>query len=663
MKFSAVIQKWFVKPAIGAALAALCGLLLWASDLGEPWVNASYDYLFRFGARPVTNKVVTVLMDEEALGHFHQVRRSWSRDLHKTLLNRLSQDGCPVVVFDTHLKEPKDPAEDEALAEAMERHGQVVLMSKQADSEFRKAGQKLDSVRVIPPAERFLKAARTNGVAKLDWASDGIVRHHWPFPSPSSHPSLPWVAAQLAGASLDSTPQERWLRYYGKDGQWESLPYHIALTQPTGFFSGKIVFIGYKPETSLPDGEEDEFSTPYTRWTSESSGGVEIQVAAFLNLLNQEWLQRPAKGVERTVLIACGLLLGGLCRLRPLVAFGVAIGVALVVMLGAVSWSYFTNLWFPWLIVAGGQVPCGLVWALAASRIRAPAVQVPPPTKVVPDAPDYELISPPFGEGAYGKVWLVRNAIGQWQALKAVYLDKFGNNTEPFDRELRGIERYKPVSDKHPGLLRVDFISRRRPEGYFYYVMELGDAQTPGWEKTPATYKPRDLASVRAQANRNRLPVRECVRIGIALSETLDFLHRQDLTHRDIKPSNIVFVNGRPKLADVGLVADARPADHTWVGTPGYMPPPPEQPGTPQADIYGLGMVLYVISTGREPALFPELSTTLVEGSSADFIRLNAVIINACQPDCTQRYASAAELLEALRKVEEHLSTSVITGR
>jgi serine/threonine protein kinase len=61
-------------------------------------------------------------------------------------------------------------------------------------------------------------------------------------------------------------------------------------------------------------------------------------------------------------------------------------------------------------------------------------------------------------------------------------------------------------------------------------------------------------------------------------------------------------VQGRPKLADVGLVAEITPADkeNTSVGTPGYMPPAPEPVGTPQADIYGLGMVLYVISTGRE---------------------------------------------------------------
>ena len=32
-------------------------------------------------------------------------------------------------------------------------------------------------------------------------------------------------------------------------------------------------------------------------------------------------------------------------------------------------------------------------------------------------------------------------------------------------------------------------------------------------------------------------------------------MHAKDIVHCDIKPSNIVYVNGRPKLADIGLVA------------------------------------------------------------------------------------------------------------
>ena len=148
------------------------------------------------------------------------------------------------------------------------------------------------------------------------------------------------------------------------------------------------------------------------------------------------------------------------------------------------------------------------------------------------------------------------------------------------------------------------------------------------------------------------------MRIGLALADALDFLHQHGLTHRDIKPQNIIFVNGRPKLADMGLIAEIRPADQkkTYVGTPGYMPPPPESPGTPQADIYALGMMLYVLSTGRNPTFFPEISTTLADSTGlADFFPLNSVILRACQPDCAQRYATAAEMHSALVEAQKAL--------
>jgi serine/threonine protein kinase len=239
--------------------------------------------------------------------------------------------------------------------------------------------------------------------------------------------------------------------------------------------------------------------------------------------------------------------------------------------------------------------------------------------------------------------------------LKAVYLANFDENTDPYEREFKGISRYQPFSDKHPGLLRVDFVSEKK-SGYFYYVMELGDPLKPGWEKEPSTYVPRDLAGERARSPARRLPVPECVRIGLALTAALDFLHRQGLTHRDIKPQNIIFVNGQPKLADLGLIAEIRPLDQvkTYVGTPGYMPPPPEPPGTPQADIYAMGMVLYVLATGRNAVFFPEIATTLVDAPEpADFFPLNNVILKACRPNPLERYASAAEMHKALLELQE----------
>ncbi|HTY88703.1 MAG TPA: serine/threonine-protein kinase, partial [Candidatus Acidoferrum sp.] len=655
------------KSVPGAMLAMLCGLGLWKAPLGEPWVNASYDYLFRFGARAVTNRVTLILMDNEAYDQFHQIRgQTWDRGLHAQLLNRLADDGCSMVAMDCFFRQPRDPISDAALAAAMRRQQHIVLMAEQAQVTH----PTLAGAQPVVTTEPFLSAAKTNwGVAWLDPDLDSIVRRHWPFQSPGPYPSLPWTAARLAGANLSETPQERWLRYYGRDGVWTRLSYRYALTEPTNYFRGQIVFVGTAPKTSVPDNETDKFSTPYTQWTNEATGGVEILLTSFLNLMNADWLRRPADWLEAVTLATTGLLLGsGLCRMRAAVAVVVAASTALAVSIGAIAWSYFTNYWFPWLVIAAGQVPCALAWAMAMSlrdalgkRNVTVNLSFPRPAtavEVMPEVEGYELLHPPFGEGAYGKVWLARNTSGQWRALKAVYLANFDQNTDPYEREFNGIKKYQPVSDQHPGLLRVEFVSGKK-DGYFYYVMELGDSIAPGWEREPSTYKPRDLVSERIRFPGRRLPVRECVRIGLALSDALHFLHRQGLTHRDIKPQNIIFVKGLPKLADLGLITEIRSPgqERTLVGTPGYMPPPPERPGTPQADIYALGMVLYVLSTGRSPAYFPEIATKLVaDPEPSDFFPLNTVILKACQPNPVQRYTTAVEMHQALHHARRALA-------
>ncbi len=651
MNFRAFTKHQAFKPALGAVLTVVCGLLLWGTPLGDAWVNASYDYSFRFGARPATNKVVLILMDNEALDHFGQARdQPWDRALHAKLLNKLANEGCPLVVMDTFFRQHGEPAADDALAKAMQRLPRVVLMAELVGGEH----PALHSVRPVLPAELFLSAANNNwGVAWLDPDLDLIVRKHWPFiaAGPEFY-SLPWTAAKLVKPGLGKVPQEQWLRYYGPKGAWVSLSYPYAFEQPSNYFRDKFVFIGNQPKTSVPGDEKDEFRTPYTRWTGESAGGVEILATSFLNLLNHDWLRRANPWVEASVLVITGIILGsGLFRMRWVMALGIAAAAGLAITIGAVWLNYFTHYWFPWLVIAGGQVPCALLYQIILSY-RGPALS------------DYDFYHR-FGSGAYGEVWLVRSSIGQWQALKKVL--PISGLADPCHREFRGIKQYKPISEGHsPELLRVELISRPKRDGSFFYVMELGDALTPAWEKNPATYHPRDLRLECAQNEHNRLLPRECVRIGIDLAEALVLLHGHGLVHRDIKPSNVIFVRSRAKLADIGLIIQIpQPGEEvTQVFTKEYVARG-ESVGTVAADIYALGKLLFVISTGRHPINeWPDAGTTLIESEAwSDLKGLNKIICKACRPLCQPgqaesepRYASAAEMLADLRQVQKEFA-------
>jgi hypothetical protein len=190
-------------------------------------------------------------------------------------------------------------------------------------------------------------------------------------------------------------------------------------------------------------------------------------------------------------------------------------------------------------------------------------------------------------------------------------------------------------------------MGRNAEAGYFYCVMEVADDMAQGQAIEPDHYQPRTLA--REIARRGRLPLQECLELGIALSAALGHLHSHGLIHRDIKPSNIIFVSGTPKLADIGLVTQIG-TKATFVGTEGYLPA--EGPGSTGADLYSLGRVLYEISMGQTQEQFPELPTCLRElPEAAGLMGLNALVLKACEAQASKRFRSAEDFSSALAEL------------
>ena len=271
-----------------------------------------------------------------------------------------------------------------------------------------------------------------------------------------------------------------------------------------------------------------------------------------------------------------------------------------------------------------------------------PAAETTVAEAAPPPIPEHQLIRL-IGSGGGGQVWLARNTLGTYRAVKVVH-KRFFRPDQSFDREFNGIVKFEPVSRLHDGLVDILQVGGDDAAGYFYCVMELADDVSSGQTVVPERYVPRTLAYDLTQ--RRRLPIGECIRLGAAIASALGFLHRHGLIHRDVKPSNIIFVNGFPKLADIGLVT-ARSEPRSYIGTEGFIPP--EGAGTPQADIYSFGKVLYELSTGKDRNDYPELPAHL--GQSAedrDLIQFNKIIIKACRTSPVQRFQSADELMTAL---------------
>ena len=456
-------------------------------------------------------------------------------------------------------------------------------------------------------------------------------------------------------------------RYYGPALTLRHISYSDVFAQAAKTFKDKVVFVGARPKSLKPGDEADAFRTPHTLWKRQFTPGVEVTATAFLNLRRNDGLTLLAWPKQVLLVLATGLLFGSVLGLmRPLAAGGLAAFGVLILLLIALQVARH-HIWFPWTVVAFAQIPVALAWSLRChfhrlkfekdvlerTLVETSRFTEAAKTKAQESGlaiPDHTLLRC-VGKGAYGDVWLARNAIGVFHAVKIVRRRDFPSDA-PYEREFKGIQKFMPISRTHPGFVNVLHVGRNDAAGFFFYIMEAADDRTTVQQIDPELYSPKTLASELTW--RGKLSPEESLQLGLSLALALEHLHQQQLIHRDIKPGNIIYVNGAPKFADIGLVTEQRSEsrDVSLVGTEGYVPP--EGPGTPAADIYALGKVLYEASMGRDRQLFPEVPTAVLEQPNDALLRqLNDVICKACATNVHDRFQSAQQLHSALTELQD----------
>ena len=226
------------------------------------------------------------------------------------------------------------------------------------------------------------------------------------------------------------------------------------------------------------------------------------------------------------------------------------------------------------------------------------------------------------GEGAYGEVWLAEDPVGARLALKIIRVS--GRYSE---RELAGLRYYKDCN--HPNLLKIRHVEI--DDDRICCTMDAADDLNHG----RGEYLPDTLANRLRKSG--RLERGEITALLEGLLAGLEELHRHGLVHRDIKPDNILWVSGRPTLADAGLIAPE--GKGSFVGTPGFMSPKLlSGKGSADAsdDFYALGKVVYCALTGLPVGEYPSIPENMTISAGGG---LNRVL----RESCSRPVSSAAE--------------------
>ncbi len=154
---------------------------------------------------------------------------------------------------------------------------------------------------------------------------------------------------------------------------------------------------------------------------------------------------------------------------------------------------------------------------------------------------------------------------------------------------------------------------------------------------------PRSLADILRE---RRLSIDEAVNIFHQIASALAYAHSRGIIHRDIKPSNILLDDdGNAYLTDFGfakMMQSSQQLTRTgfMVGAPAYSAPEQLLDARVDArtDVYGLGVMLYVMLTGRTP----------FEEARAELTRLIEMQLNAEPPALSALNPDVPPALEAI---------------
>ena len=266
-----------------------------------------------------------------------------------------------------------------------------------------------------------------------------------------------------------------------------------------------------------------------------------------------------------------------------------------------------------------------------------------------------------LGSGGMADVFLAHDEVLErdvaLKVLKKQYAEDEGF-VELFRREARSA-----ASLNHPDIIVVYDWGRSEDETY-YMSMEY----VPG-----GTLKDR----IRDEGF---LDPHAAIQLASWVAQALGFAHEQGMVHRDVKSQNILLTEaGAVKVADFGIAraaaATTTSRSNRLLGTAGYMSPERVQGGPvgPWSDLYSLGVVLYEMLTGELPyeaqdqvALamkhVNEAPRPPSEANPAVPQVLDALTLRLLAKDLSERYGSATELLEDLRRARDELTPDAAHG-